>query len=598
MRKLLLIFISFWFGVMLNAQQLPLYSNYGLNEYSLNPAKVGLDDFIIARFTYRSQWQGLNDAPETQVVSLSGKMKNNSFGIGGVLFNDQAGALKQTGITGSINSIHQLGKKSFLSFGVSLGYQNFRLDSRFEAEDEQDLTIINARNGEWKPIINTGLFFQANHFYASLSIPQVIEGELSFTPEKDFNKNSLQRHYYFNTGYNLPVTSKITLQPSLLFKYVDAAPLQVEISTRIMLQNKYWAGTSYRSKDAIVAMAGMRLKNNFDLSYAYDFTTSALNNYSNGSHEISLGYRFGGPKDSDKDGVKDKDDNCKYIPGPASNNGCPEEKLPEEFKDMDSDGIHDMIDDCPEVYGKIEWDGCPFVDSDEDSIHDKEDKCPNEFGLKELDGCPSNDRDKDGILDHVDECPDEFGLAKYGGCQYPDKDGDGIKDDIDDCPDIPGLPSDNGCPPSIDSDGDGVADVLDNCPNTAGAKSNNGCPIVTEKEKEIINIAARSIYFEPDVDEIRLYNFNGLNELVDLLKEKPDWKVSLAGHTDNTASEAYNLDLSRRRVEAISSYMLHRGITPQQVILEFHGETKPIASNSTEDGRAKNRRVVIEFVFE
>lgn len=182
-----------------------------------------------------------------------------------------------------------------------------------------------------------------------------------------------------------------------------------------------------------------------------------------------------GDRDSDKDGIPDKKDECPFEPGPKELNGCP---------DRDGDKIIDRLDECPDQPGLADFKGCP--DRDGDGVPDKDDECPDEAGIKDLKGCP--DRDEDGVADKDDECPDNAGPIELKGC--PDKDGDGIPDNKDECPDTPGLLDLNGCP---DKDGDGVADHKDRCPEKPGPASNDGCPEVklklVDKDGNVIAIS-------------------------------------------------------------------------------------------------------------
>ena len=150
-------------------------------------------------------------------------------------------------------------------------------------------------------------------------------------------------------------------------------------------------------------------------------------------------------------------------------------------KDTDGDGIYDKQDACPDVAGLKEFNGCP--DSDGDGIKDEDDACPSVAGLAALNGCP--DADGDGIADKDDMCPNAKGTKANNGC--PDTDGDGVVDKDDKCATVAGPAANGGCP-WPDTDGDGVLDKDDNCKNEAGPASNNGCPepVITEvKEKRI-----------------------------------------------------------------------------------------------------------------
>ncbi len=290
------------------------------------------------------------------------------------------------------------------------------------------------------------------------------------------------------------------------------------------------------------------------------------------------------PKDNDVDNVSNKIDECIDLPGVWEFKGCP---------DSDGDGIKDVNDDCPTVAGLAEFKGCP--DTDGDKIIDKEDMCPEVPGLLEFEGCP--DTDKDGLFDYLDQCPEIAGPEENRGCPWPDTDGDGLKDREDDCPNNPGPKSNNGCP-YADTDGDGVLDKDDDCVNTPGPKSNNGCPVIEEEEQEILNTAFENLEFQSGKDIIKEVSFPSLEELANLLIKKSEWKLSIAGHTDNVGSEKNNLILSKKRAESVALYLNQRGVQLERLIVQYFGEEKPVDTNDTEEGRQKNRRVEMTIIFE
>jgi outer membrane protein OmpA-like peptidoglycan-associated protein len=259
------------------------------------------------------------------------------------------------------------------------------------------------------------------------------------------------------------------------------------------------------------------------------------------------------------------------------------EVVPEPL-DTDGDGIIDDEDECPEVYGLAEFAGCP--DTDGDGIIDNSDKCPELAGLAEFDGCP--DTDGDGIPDHSDDCPEVAGVARLKGCPEPDRDGDGVIDIEDDCPDVPGLAIHKGCP---DTDGDGIEDRLDKCPTEPGPLSNKGCPEIKEEVKARLDFAANAIQFETGSALIKTSSFKILDEVAEILKEWSQYSVSVEGHTDNVGSAESNLILSEKRAAAAATYLINKGIDAKRVKSVGFGLTKPIADNSTVQGRNKNRRV-------
>ena len=261
-------------------------------------------------------------------------------------------------------------------------------------------------------------------------------------------------------------------------------------------------------------------------------------------------------------------------------------------KDTDKDGIKDSEDVCPDVFGLAEFNGCP--DSDNDGIKDSEDACPNEFGIKANKGCPIKDADKDGIVDADDNCPNVKGLASNNGCPEKDTDNDGVADKNDKCPNVKGLQSNNGCP---EKDTDSVLDRNDDCPNVPGTVSNNGCPKqVTEHTIATLNSLAKTVYFETSQSIFTSDTYSRLNEVAELMKQYPQAKFNITGHTDSVGSSINNLRLSEARALAVKNYLVGRGVKLSNLTSAGFGESQPIASNVSREGRAKNRRVEIEII--
>ena len=259
-----------------------------------------------------------------------------------------------------------------------------------------------------------------------------------------------------------------------------------------------------------------------------------------------------------------------------------------QAKDEDQDGVPDRKDKCPGTPAgvKVDANGCP-IDTDKDGVADYQDQCPTEPGKPELQGCP--DRDNDGVADKDDACPDTPGKPELKGC--PDADNDGVIDQNDKCPDTPaGVQVDaNGCP--LDRDGDGVPDYQDRCPNRPGPASNRGCPEIKAEAKKRLQEATKYINFEFNKAVLLPSSYPTLDAIVQILNEYPDYTLSIAGHTDSKGSDPYNLRLSHDRAASARVYMLSKGIPDARIEARGYGETKPIADNATDAGRALNRRV-------
>ncbi|MFO0617463.1 MAG: OmpA family protein [Polyangiaceae bacterium] len=278
------------------------------------------------------------------------------------------------------------------------------------------------------------------------------------------------------------------------------------------------------------------------------------------------------PGDTDKDGITDDKDACVTEPGVANpdplKNGCP---LP---KDQDGDTILDPVDACITVPGVAQADpaknGCPLpVDKDNDGIMDPEDACPEVAGIKQDD--PS-----------------------LHGC--PDKDGDQVVDKVDACVDIPGIktqdPKTNGCPG--DTDGDGIRDDVDACPKDPGKAdpdpAKNGCPLVVVKENEIV--INEQVQFDTGLATIKKVSDPLLDNVAKVMKDHPEiTKIEVQGHTDTKGTPQGNTVLSDNRAKAVMAALVKRGIEQKRLVAKGYGQDKPIATNETEDGRAKNRRV-------
>ncbi len=269
-------------------------------------------------------------------------------------------------------------------------------------------------------------------------------------------------------------------------------------------------------------------------------------------------------------------------------------------KDSDGDGVEDKNDLCPDTPKGVvvDRDGCP-LDADQDGVGDYLDKCPNtpRGAMVDETGCPL-DSDEDGVFDGIDQCPDTPRGAEVdqNGCPS-DRDGDGVFFGIDLCPDTPaGVVVDaTGCP--MDSDGDGVFDGLDACPNTpAGARvDERGC---------LVQLELQNVEFEFNSFELTRSARAYLTELAGQIVQQADpegtGRLELRGFTDSVGAEAYNQTLSQTRAEVVREFLLGASMEMEQFMDRLdavgYGEADPVASNDTEEGRARNRRVELHII--
>jgi outer membrane protein OmpA-like peptidoglycan-associated protein len=278
------------------------------------------------------------------------------------------------------------------------------------------------------------------------------------------------------------------------------------------------------------------------------------------------------PKDTDGDGVFDKKDKCPDTPAGAvvDEVGCP--------KDGDGDGVWDGLDKCPQTPKgwPVDAYGCQ-TDTDGDGVADGGDKCPNTQPgcVVDSDGCPG-DEDADGVCDGLDRCAHTVKGCRVDsrGCAM-DADNDGVCDGLDQCPGTPkGVPVDaKGCPPT---------------PPPPPAPT-----YIPEPKKELV---LDRVYFETDSAKLKPESADTLDRVAKSLKDFPDVKIEVAGHTDNTGSDAHNMKLSDARATSVMNYLISHGVNPASLSAKGYGKSEPVADNKTKEGRAQNRRVGLRRV--
>jgi type IX secretion system PorP/SprF family membrane protein len=543
MKKIVFIITALAFNFSLSAQQISLYSQYYWNDYVINPAFTGIKNTPRIQMGYRNQWSGFRGAPKTYSIGGHTNLNNTNMGLGGMLFSDdQGGAIKQNGVMLNYSYNLKLNKESGLSFGVSGILNQYSYDGTGIENINPDATL-QSNVKQVAPDMNFGLVYHLkNKLFIGLAANQLISSRLNKLNSVPLitTGNKLIRHYNLSASYLAKVNTNISLEPYAMLRTTFITSPQVELGAKVTYNDFVFGGLSYRNKDAVIGLIGLNYKQ-FMLAYTYDFTTSGIRNYSSGSHEILLAYQFN---------KKTK--------------------------------TAEIIIEQP-------------IDSDGDGVSDNEDLCPNVKGLLEYKGCP--DSDGDGVFDDLDECKTVKGPKENKGCPWPDTDNDGLSDNKDDCPTISGPVENRGCPYG-DTDGDGVNDNVDPCPKTAGPVENKGCPIIEKKDQEVIDMAVKNLEFETSKDIIEESSKPSLNTLADKLKQKGEWNLLLSGHTDNVGDDDANMILSKNRAEAVKNYFISKGIAENRIKVNYFGETKPIADNSTPEGRQKNRRVEFVIVFE
>lgn len=307
---LVLLFIVACFNS--KAQQLPLYTNYVLNNYAYNPAVAGSKPYAVVNLNYRNQWVGFKDAPKTYLVSLHNSIgKQKKVGVGILINSDNTGLLGKT--TGHLTFAYhlKLNKTYKLGFGISAGMVQYRIrlyDAKTADAGDELLTGNLLSNNVFDS--NAGLYLYSDKLFFGISGYQYLSNKITW---KD-SKSNLAPHVYATLGYQFQVSKKLIIEPSALLKFNSPTPMQPEFSVRGIYKNLFWVGGSYRLNDAVSGLIGVILKEKFTIAYAYDFSVSKIRKYNSGSHEISLTFQLIKKKkklDSDEEELNDIDNSIK-----------------------------------------------------------------------------------------------------------------------------------------------------------------------------------------------------------------------------------------------------------------------------------------------
>lgn len=283
------------------AQQESQYSQYFLNNYIVNPAVAGVDDFIEVKLSARTQWVGLTDAPKTAYVTATVPLdkvhsrmskvrkQEGHSAIGGSVIAQNTGPLSMYSAYGSYAYHLPLGGGFMLSSGAALGVKQFTVDQSRLNFGDQISDKVTANLTQTKPDASVGFFLYNKRFYAGISAAQIFRNKLKLG---DVGGSYLNRHYFVSTGYRFTLNYDWDFIPSTMIKYVENAPVQIDINAKFKYQNLFWVGGSYRKLDSFSAFAGIVMMDIVEVGYCYDLTTSGLNRFSYGSHEILVGLRI------------------------------------------------------------------------------------------------------------------------------------------------------------------------------------------------------------------------------------------------------------------------------------------------------------------
>jgi type IX secretion system PorP/SprF family membrane protein len=323
MKKFLLI-LFVHVSVIVMAQQRPHYTQYILNNYVVNPAISGIENYVDVKLSMRKQWVGIDGAPSTFYVTAHGpigktdqKQTPTSFdmkgenprgkryweeytasdphhGIGMSVMNYKTGYISRFYATASYAYHMPLNAKTNISAGFGLGLSGTSIDrAKIELANPFD-PAINSFTGESNkisPELNAGLWLYSSDYFAGISAQQIIPSKFILTDSSLSNSTTVP-HLFATAGYRFFLTEDITALPSVMFRYISSMPLYTDINLKVQYQDRLWLGGSYRLKEGFAVMAGVNISQTVNIGYSYDINNAnyLLSSMQKGSHEIVIGF--------------------------------------------------------------------------------------------------------------------------------------------------------------------------------------------------------------------------------------------------------------------------------------------------------------------
>ena len=276
-------------------QQDAQYTQYMYNTISVNPAYAGSRQAMSIFALHRTQWVGIEGAPVTNSFSINTPISESKVGLGLSFVNDQIGPSDENNIAIDFSYTIPASEKYKMSFGIKASANLLNVDLTKLDQYPGDPIFEHNIDNKFSPNIGVGFYLDSDKGYLGLSAPNLIETEHfdgSATSSSTSHIATEKINYYLIAGYVFDMSPSLKFKPSLQTKYVQGAPLQVDLSANFMIEEKFVAGLAYRWSAAMSAMVGFQVSDSFFVGYAYDFDTTDLADYNSGSHEIFLRYEL------------------------------------------------------------------------------------------------------------------------------------------------------------------------------------------------------------------------------------------------------------------------------------------------------------------
>ena len=312
------------------SQQRPHYTQYIMNQFILNPAVAGIENYWDMKASHRMQWVGLQDAPVTTYLTIHGPFDKSSYGretpttfhpdggnprgtafweeytkvephlgFGASFINDKTGPLTTNSASASLAYHFGISAKTNLSIGIGLGFNQLTLDvNKLNFATPYDPVVFSSINNNLlnriKPDLSAGIWLYSGNYFIGVSAQQLLSQKISFSDSLTVTQpGSLVPHIFATAGVRLFLSEDWNFLPSVSLRKVDPLPLGIDINAKFQYKDLFWFGGSFRHQDGFAGMVGMNISNSINLGYSYDITTSQLNTVSRGTHELLVGFLIG-----------------------------------------------------------------------------------------------------------------------------------------------------------------------------------------------------------------------------------------------------------------------------------------------------------------
>lgn len=274
----------------LQAQQESQFTQYMYNTSTINPAYSGSRGSLSMTGLYRNQWVGLEGAPETMNFTVHSPIGVRGVGLGLSFTSDKLGPSTESIVSADFSYTINVSDATRLAFGIKGGFSLMDIDpSKLLIYNPNDYDL--ELNSSKSPIIGLGMFLYSDTWYLGLSTPNVLETE--HYDDIQVSTATEKMHLYLTGGYVFKINPDLKLKPAFMVKAVSGAPLAIDISGNVLLYEKLTLGLAYRFDAAVSALAGFQVNDRIMIGYAYDYDTTELGNYNNGSHEVFLRFELG-----------------------------------------------------------------------------------------------------------------------------------------------------------------------------------------------------------------------------------------------------------------------------------------------------------------